>query len=293
MIALLLLACGPRLTDAPDPPPVALEARLERRAVASGESAALQVAIETDAGWSFAAPVPAVDGLTVDALEPEESGSASRLVTRFHYRLSGPDGSYVIPALSVDFSGPAGETTALSTAPLYLDIGVEGPTSAIEELAAAPPAPTPVWPYALAAGALVAAAGGALSWLLLRRRPAEIPPTPPDPAEVALGAWAAVWGDPSLDEHALAREMSAIFRRYLEDALQIEAESQTSFEVLDRLREHPRFTDSLRDRAGRLLTATDLVKFARQGDRSLFDTLDEDLRAVIDATRARQEAPDV
>lgn len=293
MIALLLLACGPRLTDAPDAPPVSLEARLESRQVASGRPAELEISVETDAGWSFAAPVPEVQGLTVEQQEPDESGTDSRLVTRFHYQLSGPDGSYIVPPLAVNFAGPAGESQSLSTAPLYLDVGVKGPTSDIDELAAVPEERDPMRVYELMGLAAGAAVGfGLMRWLLRRPKPVVVEP-PPDPAEVALAAWARAWADPGLDEHGLARELSAIFRRYLEQALEVEAESRTSFEVMDLLREHPRFTASLHQRAGRLLSATDLVKFARQGDRELFVTLDEDLREVVAATRAAREPANV
>ena len=171
--------------------------------------------------------------------------------------------------MAVDFAGPAGESQSLSTAPLYLDVGVKGPSSDIDDLAAVPQERDSMWLYELLGLAVGVAVGfGVMGWLLRRPKPVVEEP-PPDPAEVALAAWARAWADTGLDEHGLARELSAIFRHYLEEALEVQAESRTSFEVQDLLREHPRFTASLHQRSGRLLSATDLVKFARQGDREL------------------------
>ncbi|MCB9759611.1 MAG: hypothetical protein H6739_07195 [Alphaproteobacteria bacterium] len=292
-LLLLVLACGPEGLAPSEPEPVSLHAELSARRTEPDASATLTVRVQADPGWSYTLPQLETEGLTLTLEDPESSVDGGEDVYRF--TVEGEPGSYVVPPLQVAFTGPAGESVTQAVGPFYLDIGVDGPASTLEDLALAPAPPDPIWPEVLAGLAIGAAVLGGAAFLMRRRPSAPEPLPPPIPADVeALEAWAAARADESLGEHGLALALSRIFRRYLERACAVPATAQTSFEVLDGLHAHPRFTAALHDRARRLLTATDLIKFARQtGEAGLFDALDADLRAVIDATRRPLEPTDV
>lgn len=299
VVILMALACtGGALAPMGDLPPVALDASVSARKVEAGGSIELTMRVSADEGWSFEAGGPAAEGLVVTPLDSQTLGPASRSTSVLTYDLSAPDGSYVVPPLQVRFVGPQGEERVESVGPFYLDFGVDGPGSQLQELSALQPEPPSRWPW-VALGALVVLG---LAVLVLRSRPgaeAEVRVAPPPPPDVeALTAWAAARADAELDDHGLALALSSIFRRYLERALGLPATRLTSFELLDRLADQAGITSSLHGQAGRLLGATDLIKFARQGGGEvLFDGLDGDLRALIDATRPAErqaaEAGDV
>lgn len=281
----LVVACGPAaLTPAPAPAPEA-RAQLSARRVEADQNAELGLVVGAPPGWTYTAEEPAVDGLLLAPLEASAAGP--------RWTVGGPPGSYVLPPLTVTFTGPEGQVEERQTSPLYLDIGVQGPSSELESLAVAPvEAERARWPWLVGAGGLVCAGVG-LAWLA-RQRAAATPrlPPPPVPADrEALEAWEAARGALAQDEHALALALSALFRRYLERVAGVQALTLTSEELLARLGGRPGWDQALLTRAGRLLGATDLIKFAHQGGgRALFELLDADLRAVIAATRP-VEAP--
>jgi hypothetical protein len=224
---------------------------LESRRVGSGE--ALIVHAPADA------TVTAPEGLTPESLAPGV------------WSLSGPDDSYVI-----EVTPPGGVAI-----PLFADLGVDGPSGGpMEDLAAVPAPPPPVWPW-IVGGAVTIAAITVLGWRAWQRLKPKPPPAPPRPAHlVAREAWAATRARTELAPTAMAEELSAIYRRYVEAAEGFPALRRTTREILDDLAAS--HDEGGLERARRLLGAMDLVKFAeRETTDAVFERLDGDFDLLV------------
>lgn len=266
----ILAAC--RGGDAPGapPPPVWVEARK----VNEGQP----VILHAPAGVT----PPQVPGLTFTQREVSEDGQVVWAVT-------GDKGSYVIdiPALK------APDGAEIPASKLFVDIGLEGPTGGPMEDLVALPTPEPArWPWALAAAGGAMGLTAAALWAWRRYRPVPAPP-PPEPADiVARRAWAQVRARTDLSPEAIALELSAIYRRYLEDAGGWPATARTTREILDN--QTGELTAGELDASRRLLTAMDLVKFAeRETHTLLFDALDHDFDRLIRPVRRPAAGPAV
>ncbi len=283
---MLVLACGqPRLEDPLAPGLTGVETELAHKAVADDEELELTVRVSWAEGWSPDLPeaAPEVEGLAARLVE-ERTLDGERAVSLQVWSLEGPTGSYVIPAVEVDFVGPDGSHRTHASAPLYADIGEGAPSSELQPLALAPAPPSrPWWPWAL----VVAGLAGVVALVVLRRRGVEEPEPeviPPDVA--ALEAWEQLRQTPGLDDHALAVGLSRLFRVYVEATLAIPATTATGREIVAAFETRLPGDVDTRQRSRRLLQATDLIKFARKGGGTeLFEALDVDLRLVIDRTR--------
>lgn len=291
----LLAACGGGALPPPPPGPAALTASVQQKQVPTGGPVTLTVQVALADGWSLELPDPVVEGLTVERVgEPHSRRLGDRDAQDLSFALTGEDGSYLIDIPEVVASGPAGESLPLDPEPLFVDIGAAGPSSEVTDFVSTPP-PEPVpWAW-IACGGVAALAGAGLALWAWRRRSPVLAPPPPPPDVATLAAWqqardAHRAGD--LTDHALAVTLSSLFRDYLEAVLAFPAPARTTREILSYLRHHGLLTDSQRGRARAVLTATDRVKFAREGGGDdFFDALDADLRAVVDATRPRAAPP--
>ncbi|MEC7947866.1 MAG: hypothetical protein VX265_09885, partial [Myxococcota bacterium] len=140
-LLLLLAGCGPQTLPALAPAPADLTVVVADKKVATSQSAQLIVRTWSAPGWSVPQPEPEAEGLTATLMEregPTVVGQRERWTTT--WALTGPDGSYVITLPEVTASGPDDQTRALAPAPVFIDIGVEGPlASGIGEFEAAPP----------------------------------------------------------------------------------------------------------------------------------------------------------
>jgi hypothetical protein len=258
---------------------------LEAKQVAEGEPLVLQVIVRWAQGWSpeLDTAVPRVEGLAAVLVE-ERSLDGETATSLQTWELSGPAGSYLLPPLKVVFVSPEGSEREMESAALFADIGTGGPRSVLAPMALAPiPEQMPWWPFAAVAGLLFLGTG---VWWWRREDPSVQPPPPVPPDVAALATWRALQGDGELDDHALAVGLSALFRRYLEQVLPISATTATSREILA----SASLTAALKPPVRRLLTATDLIKYARKGGGdALFDQLDADLRKVIETTRPQPD----
>jgi hypothetical protein len=253
-------------------------------------AATLVVQVEAPAGADVVLPEPEVPNLTltpIDAATTERLGAATVHTRR--YRLSGPEGSYEIPALS---AGGA------PSAPLWVDLG--RPPAALDGLVDIAD-PEPVWrvgPALVVGGVCVGltalgalGAVGLVAWSRRRGRAVVVPPEPPD--VLALRRWEAVRADPTLDDHAVAVAIATILRDYLEAVLAFPATAWTTREIVDHLAALPHLPEGNVGRAKRILGATDRIKYADARARdALFDELDDALRSLVASTRPRGlEAP--
>jgi hypothetical protein len=88
-----------------------------------------------------------------------------------------------------------------------------------------------------------------------------------------------------LDDHARALGLSRVLRAYLEARFTWPAGAATTREIGVASERHHWMAATHRERAGRILTSTDRLKFARQGGgATFFAELDADFEAVVSAT---------
>ncbi|MDP6933389.1 MAG: hypothetical protein QGG40_10765, partial [Myxococcota bacterium] len=184
-----LLACGePQILPRSEPAGVELQASVEQTRVAAGEPIVVTIGASAAQGWSLATPDPTAEGLDVHLETHEEPVlDGSRWTQRWQFDLEGPPGSYIITTATVEAVGPDGQTLQLQPAPLFVDLGVEGPRGG--ELSGFIGVPEPSstalpWFVALCA---VLLAGGIIWWNRRRAAPEDIPTEPPH--IVALRAW--------------------------------------------------------------------------------------------------------
>lgn len=221
---------------------------------------------KVDAGVTLRIHAPEASTLTFTPAGPVPTPVAPTT-----WEVQAADGSYVVAV-----ADPTGATTKL-----YVDVGVTGPIGGeMDGLANLPPPPPSKWLYYT-----VAAVFGIGTYLLVqslkRRLKRPLPPPIPDPAHViAHRAWAALRDRTDLDDATVARLISEIFRTWLDATESFPATKRTTREILDNLAST--LTASELQSARRLLTATDLVKFAERAERAnLFEQLDGDFAALV------------
>ncbi len=285
-LLLLMTACsGPPSLPPLAAPPVDVELWVAETHVPTGSPVEVEVRVWQTDGWTLDVSAPVGEGLTVQpgAIDgPSLVGTRTRTVARFS--LSGDDGSYVIGMAPVVAHGPGDQERTIEPAPLFVDIGVDGPkTGELADVETPPPPPPPdptPWIIGLTSAALLAGLAGAIWWR--SRRPA--PPPPPVPSDVAArAAWAAARAS-SLDDHALALALSRILREYVEAVTAYPATARTTNEILGWMEQEGLLAPSLRIQLARVLDATDRLKFAREGGGTgFFDALEADFLAVVNA----------
>jgi len=279
-------ACGgPRLAPPQDPEVVQVELVAEEKRVAAEAPVVITLTTRTVEGLEVDAPAPAAEGLDVVLVSEETVVEGLHTIVTRRFRLFGEPGSYLVHSAPIVVTGPDGVPQELQTSPLALDIGVQGPTSELEGLArASRPAPRRWWLWGLGALAVVVAGWFLRRWLR-REVPVEEVPLP-SPHVEAMRAWKAVIFDRTLDDHSRALRCSDIYRRYLQRRYGWAATALTTREIRLQLLAQSGVTGALTERGVRLLRATDLLKFARQGGgAAFFEALDEDFRTFLSATR--------
>jgi hypothetical protein len=266
-------------------PEVLVEARLGSKQVGADAAVQLEVVLSSQEGWAAGSVELVIADLDVEVLPAEvvETPGGEREVHRFS--LSGPAGSYVVEPVEVVFSKGDGSTRKRESARLFFDLGSGGPQSELEGFVVLPPAKENPWPRRLmwiGLGLLLAFVLLFIWWKRPRKQAPVCPPVAPD--QEALAAWAAIWSDPGLDDHARALALSQIFRRYIERVFDLPASAFTSMEVLERL--EAELSEQHLGQSQRLLGATDRIKYARRGGgQALFESLDSDFRGLIAATK--------
>ena len=284
MIALFaLLACDPSPPPAASAP-LAIQADVARTDVPSGESVSLTVEVFATEGAQLQLQPPAAEGLTVTPTGQEgplPAGSGLRQV--FSYTLDGDDGSYIIQPGAVATDG---SDEPIVAPPIFVDIGVEGPSGGeMAGFASAPPQQPPWMWIGLGAGVALFAAAALGAYLLRPRTPAA--PEPPEPR--ARRRWAAARKE-GLDDPALAVVLSGIFRDYLQERHGFPAQANTSREIIASLSSRKLVSSASRETLSRVLEASDRLKYGRDGGGPAFF---DDLEAAFEQTlRAGQGSDD-
>jgi len=289
-------ACAEAPLSTLAPPPVDVQLRVNDADIESGEPIELEARIWTSDGWSIEPGGISAEGLAVTPLSADEPiWQGDRELQVLRYSLSGPDGSYVIASDVGHATGPGEQTREVTPPPIFVDIGVDGPSGGeIADFLAVPPPDPPPWGLLAAIASAVAIVLALLGWLWRRKRRAAMASPPPDPADVIA---CRAWDDARKsidDDYELATALSMIFREYLSAIGRWSATSRTSREIRNHLETAGVLQVSDRNRVQRLLEATDRLKFAREGGgREFFDDLEADFQAIVTGTRGVLDTSEV
>jgi hypothetical protein len=284
---LVFVACGPppaAVIDGDSP----VEVRLTLDGAPHNGRGAVVVQAWYDADGDLNLDAPAADGLVFapdGAARTEHIGDREVVTQRYVFR--GEAGSYEIPPLVAAWTGPAGNHDA-RTDTLFVDIDAEPPK--VGELAdIVEPERVRRIPWLPILGVAGVVGAGLVIAFLPRRGRAPEPERPVPPDVACLRAWDEVRRDPDRDLAEKARELSVLFRIYVEAVFGFEATARTTSEILEHLRQLRHLPDGNVTRAQRVLRATDRVKFAeeRPADHDWLAELDADLRAFVASTRPR------
>ncbi len=287
-----LTACSGSLVDSDSPIEVDV---WTRQMTKSGGTLVVQTTHDDD--LSVALPTPEVPGLELQdgALTTESLGQRTVLTQTFTF--TGDPGFYEVPPLVVTGTrgvakdeAPAEPVEGQSRA-IWIDLGKEAPNA---EKIGDITEPSVVWtiPWGwIGAGCGVTGlmlGGLVVGFASYLRRPSKTVERLDPPDVRCIRAWEAVREDPVLTDEEKAKELSRIFREYVQEVLQFPAVAWTSTEILERLESMAHLPKGNVPRAKGLLRATDLVKYADVSPESdFFDDLDADLRAFVSSTRPR------
>jgi hypothetical protein len=288
----LLVACGDDLLPPLARPDVDVRMELDARKVDAGEPVWATVQLVQGEGIELRVSEPAAVGLEAQLEEDRTEPFDGYSLTTRRYALRGEPGSYVVVLDGVVALHPDGHEEQIEVPPVFVDVGVNGPSAELEGLVMPAPPEPPVWPWVLAAGVLIGLgiAGGIWMWRRRKRAIQRVQAQPPH--VLALHAWQVVMADRSLNDHARALQLSEVFRRYLEAVHPISATALTTREICAAIYAQGLVPGALLDRARRILMATDLLKFARRGGGvEFFHELDGDFQAYVQATRPSTSAP--
>jgi hypothetical protein len=230
--------------------------------------------------------LPEVDGIRWDVPNSRDERTTTQRVTTYEIPFSAKPRAYTLQAVCAAASD---ERTCAE--PLYVDIGAPPDRSGMADIFDPPEVREIPW-LTLGAGTISLSLLGIGLYMLRRAREEEASPEPvvlrEAPDRVALRAWDAVRGDPTLSAEDKAQALSEIFRAYVEEVLDVPARAWTSRQTLDHLSALNHLPDGNVERASRLLRATDRVKYAAATPGpAFFETLGDDLRAFIQDTRPR------
>ncbi len=279
LLAAWCVACSDTapVTTSGTRPPVKLTASVDKAEATTGDVITYRVTLESDPAITVAFPevFSKITGFKVSDISHEGpvERDGRRVESRaFTLRAFAP-GSYVLPELSVTYTDANGKEQTTGAPKIFVEIkSVLDENAQQEDIAdiKSPVLPPPNYrPLVLmGVGVLVLAGAVVLVVYLLRKRRGrgEPPPPPIPPWEEALDALDTLERGHILDEgdyRAYGFALSEIVRRYLERRFGFPAMENTTEEIMRALRATDASLGKPMDQVHRLLTTTDLLKFAK------------------------------
>ena len=274
--------------------PVLVRASVDSADVTPGRAFEVTVVVNKQADATFELPDlgTKIERLVIEDQTRREERAGDRLIQTDVYTLKAPiSGTFLIPGVeapwrSGDVVGTAG------TGPILIEAGHSGGAEdeELRDLKGLAKADRDL--EGLVVGGLLLALLASLLAAVassLRRRRVEVVPPPPA-HEVAAAALRALRASALDDEGAVAYELSAILRRYLEARFGFRAWRMTTGEVLRALPPELSSLRAVEQSVREVLEASDLVKFAGEpvGRDALLAWVDRAL-SVVEATQPRLE----
>jgi hypothetical protein len=257
------------------PPPVEVEARVDRASITIGDRLNYRLVARHAAGYQVELPAP---GLGLEAFEIKEHEQLDRRrladgrveVGRAFVLSTFTTGTYVIPAQAVRYRGPGGSAGEVQTSPIRIEVRSILPADAKDIRGLHGPAEIPpdrgrLLKLGLAGLVLGAAIAVYRIWRHRRLQPAA--PTAPvlPPYEQAKLELEALARGPLLaagEVKAFYVRLTEILRGYLGRRFEIDALVETTSELLAALTARPLAGEPLAI-VSELMEVADLVKFAK------------------------------
>lgn len=286
------------------PPPVEFKAWVDKATATVGDRITLTLSLSSEPQISVRLPEAGsqITGLRiVDAGEEGPKMVDNRSVQMKWYKLQ-PDmvGSYIIPALSVTYTGAGGAQQELKTAQLFIEVKSvlndqkEGANRTIRDIKSPqdiPWSPGKPLTYGLLIAVLLIAGGALLFYYVFKKK--SQPPASPKPAHIRAFEELERLTREQLIEKGIVREyyfrLSEIFRRYIERRFHIPAVERTTEEIMPDILRLQTCDAAAKAETREILRYADLVKFARFcPDRK---TTDNDYQRVVRVIEETKEVP--
>jgi hypothetical protein len=261
-----------------------------RTSLAERSPAGVVVVVQTEAapGGTLTVPDPVVAGADAIVAETprEERIDGDEVITR-RYSVRAPTGHYELQALTATWTDGAAEQSATGGG-LFFDLGP--PPAGVEAIEDIVEPATSTFRWGLIGGVAAAVAAVAAGAAFAFRPPKAAPERVIPLDEATLTAWAAAVADPSVDEMARAVLLARLTRGWLTHALSFPADAWTRPEVVRHIGGLAALPPEVAMRVDRLLSATDLVKYAESAiPADTWTRLGTDLKQVIERTRPATE----
>ncbi|MEC7987350.1 MAG: hypothetical protein VX278_19420 [Myxococcota bacterium] len=254
----------------------------ESSKVASEQPIVLYVDVFSLNDWSVSVEEPHSKTMRVQRDEKifrEKIGD--RVYERHRFLLYGTDGSHVIESLQLQASNGTEQKT-YSGEQIFVDIGIEGPSSEVNGLLQVEDTGSPIWPWIIGAGIL----SGIVGWYGYRRQKNRSQPL--SPVQRAREQWQEIRASGASD-HDLAVALSMIVRVFLDSVLESELVHKTPLEAKNWVSKAS-LPQEIKQALSRIFNATDLLKYAREGGgESFFNRLEQDLILVLHALDTTEE----
>lgn len=283
LTALLLTVCGPvgcaSSEEITSPTtqlePVELEASVDKAVATTADTLRFEIQIDAAKGLTLDYQEPGASILGLRILdsglkrEGEISVNGETRVRQTHwYELRGDlVGSYILPAMTLSYSGVDGLSGQVSTSEIFVEVqSVLPQDGSAQDIKGLKPivkvsAPFP-WKEASLAGALLLALMLGIWWY--RRRTNDIIKVPPTPHEVAYAELHQIRKLPlstSEERKVFCFAISETLRRYIEGRFEVAATDMTSQEILEATHPILALTEYRKD-LNQFFERSDGVKFA-------------------------------
>ncbi len=288
---LLTAGCGRRQEPAPATPaePVEARASVDRAVATTGDLITYTISVDHDPAFTIELPEPGAEiaGFRVVDLGRKQPGTVAgrKLEERWYKLRADLVGSYVLPPVTVGFTGPGTGTDrqTVSTSAIFVEVesvlpaAGEAAATDVRDLKPLRPEASRI-PWLAIAGGLALAVAALVAWWWWRRRPRPIAPQVPA-HEIAFQALDELRGTDFKDKAAVRRfhfRISEVLRTYVEGRYGLNATDLTSEEILAALPALPSLDPEQGGALRRFLRATDQVKFAD------YEPVEDEIRATYD-----------